>query len=659
MADLNRSGQVQNLEQIRADRRRKGLCETCRIDPVQCYQIKKRFGGLTREKIPLTQPGRVFNGICLDCNPDQDPDGPRTHNRTDRDRHRHRRDDPHRHRHHHRHSQPYPPHHHQYNAQDPRAVGVGNNNGGKSAAATNRDDGYTRASSLPDDWLKNLGQSLPADLQNLQEDSMNYLDLYNDGIEYEDDQYERQQQHQHKEEEGYEYVEETNMFGEKIMVHKPKHRLRKERSSKKSRRPTGPGSGGKQDIPIHTDKDTCGQRSDERLHRSTEDEEEKNPPGLPSLPGKKFDPNASGGSLESEEPLDALAQLCAQHMKKNNQPVKFDPASKTVLPNTELELQEIGDDATVLSGLTLDTFFQGRNSIATKATRKSSRRDMFSLDAINEASRVSEGSDSAAEASTGPQRSIMSRQIREPAVPNAVDEASNTQDMNKYIEETAPHLMTLRDIVDEIIQVGEDSVAIDVITQALIHDNATSMSQDLALFALTTLWVLVRKSDDNKRKIIFEDATFDVIIEAMQIYRESSAEIQTRGCGVLWSLSMEPNDRKHVAQLGGCEAILNAMLIHIDVDALQVMALGALKVLSFDNIGKTTLRSRGALSTVGDVMKKHLNNPTIQSEGCVILGNLSVDAASQSVVPVSEKEIDVIFKAMLAHPDSLEVHESA
>jgi len=122
---------------------------------------------------------------------------------------------------------------------------------------------------------------------------------------------------------------------------------------------------------------------------------------------------------------------------------------------------------------------------------------------------------------------------------------------------------------------------------------------------------------------------------------------------------MTPADRKHVSQLGGCEAILNAMLAHVNVVALQVMALGALKVLSFDNISKNLLRSRGALSIVGDVMQRHLENTTIQSEGCVTLGNLSVDSASQSVIPVSLTVIDVIIKAMLGHPDSLEVHESA
>ena len=101
------------------------------------------------------------------------------------------------------------------------------------------------------------------------------------------------------------------------------------------------------------------------------------------------------------------------------------------------------------------------------------------------------------------------------------------------------------------------------------------------------------------------------------------------------------------------------MLVHIDEDDLQVMALGAFKVLSFDNIGKSTLRSQGTLSIVADIMQKHLRNPTIQSEGCVILGNLAVDNANHFVAPVTEKEVDAVIRGILAHPDSLEVHEAA
>jgi len=235
--------------------------------------------------------------------------------------------------------------------------------------------------------------------------------------------------------------------------------------------------------------------------------------------------------------------------------------------------------------------------------------------------------------------------------------------MESYLESSAPHLLTLREIVGECTQAGADDAAIDTVTQALIHDNATSMSMDLALFCLTTLWVLARKSDENKRKIIFEESTFDAIIEAMQIYRESSdrarsAEIQNRACCVLWSLSMDPHHRRHVAQGGGCEAILNAVRLDHDNQDLQVVALGALKVLSFDDGGKSTLRQRGTPAVVAGVMRNHIGNPTVQSEGCVILGNLATSESS-FVAPVGAREVGAVIDGMLAHPDSLEVQEAA
>ena len=45
-----------------------------------------------------------------------------------------------------------------------------------------------------------------------------------------------------------------------------------------------------------------------------------------------------------------------------------------------------------------------------------------------------------------------------------------------------------------------------------------------------------------------------------------SAEVQSKACGALWSLSMNPSYRKDVAQLGGCQAIVKAMLNHCSSD---------------------------------------------------------------------------------------------
>jgi len=242
--------------------------------------------------------------------------------------------------------------------------------------------------------------------------------------------------------------------------------------------------------------------------------------------------------------------------------------------------------------------------------------------------------------------------ICEPEVP--------VQDFEDYQESSAPDISTLQNIVNDCVKAGNDEGAIDVVTPGLIQDNSLSISFDVPLFCLTTLWVLARKSEENKRKIIVDGATLDSIIEVMLIYRHMSVEIQTRACGLLWVLSMEPKDRVYVVQSGGCDAILKAMSAYMENDALQVMALGALKVLSSSSHSKKAMDSKKTLSVVSDVMQKHVyNNPTIQSEGCVILGNLAVSDADQFVHTVSEKEISAVVNGILANPDELDVHEAA
>lgn len=242
--------------------------------------------------------------------------------------------------------------------------------------------------------------------------------------------------------------------------------------------------------------------------------------------------------------------------------------------------------------------------------------------------------------------------IWEPEVP--------VQDYENYQESSAPDIATLQNIVNDCVNAGNDEGAIDVVTPGLIQDNSLSISFDVPLFCLTTLWVLANKSEENKRKIIVDGATLDSIIEVMLIYRHMSVEIQTRACGLLWALSMEPKDRVYVAQSGGCDAILKAMSAYMENDALQVMALGALKVLSSSSHSKKAMDSKKTLSIVSDVMQKHVyNNPMIQSEGCVILGNLAVSDADQFVHTVSEKEITAVVNGILANPDELDVHEAA
>ncbi|EED95504.1 predicted protein [Thalassiosira pseudonana CCMP1335] len=646
--EFNSSGQVKSVEQIRQDRLRNGYCETCRIDPIQRFEIRRRMGGVIRERVALTRPGRVYNGICLKCHPDQDPD---TTTRQSGERTR-------RHHHHHRRHK-----RHEDDHQAPR---------GDNRRDAFENDPWLRASSVPslsgegvavNNQLtrqgahRDLRSSLPPNAElGLGRMTLGREDSNPDDITSYDD--------------GNGMVKEVvvNCFGEEVVVEKPRRRVERRRMRhshraqdedqnqgrdqwaddrygsptiprrEQVRAPSPPPNvtPKRQEYTYSQPRSPVPSRYFDRQQSSSSFEDQK----MPSNPSYKreedMNRNKNLADVTDDEPMDTLAMLIAQHCALNPQATtKFVPGSAAIMPNSELVLDDLEDDPSVL---TMPTVFKDDGSLMEKSVPRLQHTGE-SLSIISEAS--------SREVSRTNRRSVASHEIREPDM--------RPQD---YLQSSAPDIATLREVVSDCIQANSDGGAIDVVTQALIHDNSTSMSVDLALYCLTTLWVLARKSDANKRKIIMEDATFDAIIEAMQIHAESSAEIQTRACGVLWSLSMDENDRKNIAQLGGCQAILHAMLVFMEEESVQVMALGALKVLSFDSTGKGKLRLQDASVVVADSMEKHMNNPTVQSEGCAIICNLAMES-NQTVQRVNEKEIAAIVSAILAHPDSLDVHEGA
>jgi len=229
---------------------------------------------------------------------------------------------------------------------------------------------------------------------------------------------------------------------------------------------------------------------------------------------------------------------------------------------------------------------------------------------------------------------MIMHQIRESGIPHAA--AVPAQDMERYLYSASPNVKAVREFVEMCDAAGLDEEAIGALKLALIHDNATSTNEGLAMLCLTELLVLAGKGCDNRRMMIFDDSgisTFDAIMESAQFY-PGSTEIQHKVCALLRLLSMEY--KKHVARNGGCNAILDAMRIHTEVDALQVTAMDALEVLSCDSVGASTLLSRAGMSIVADVMRAHESNSDIRTRGRAILGNLTVDGESRFAAPVSE-----------------------
>ena len=312
---------------------------------------------------------------------------------------------------------------------------------------------------------------------------------------------------------------------------------------------------------------------------------------------------------QQAEEMDVLEQCVAQYMERNQVIPTFQPGT-AFIPNSELAVNERKTDFSVL---TMPTVFLGSSqSVASTPNGES-----------------------------------------QPAAG-----ASNSSKLEPIHELT--DLDSVRNAVNDYLQNESDAKAIEAISSALTE----SSGEDVVVFCLNNLWALVRKSDENKRNVLFgfnedtrdEETPFGAIIGTMLAFVETSSEIQTKACAVLWSLSVIPEYRNDVAQLGGCEAILQAMLWHTDNESLQVMALGALNVLSRNAIGKTKLNQGGASLIAADVMINHTRNEEIQSTGCGVICNL---AAGQFVGNVTEREVSALLNSIISHPTSCRLHKDA
>jgi hypothetical protein len=589
--ELSAAGQVKSGAQIRAERIRKGFCSTCNpaSNPTKCYEIKKRFGGLKREEIPLTVKGKVLNGLCLKCHPAQDPD-----------------------------RRPESP----------------NQNGTHSTRRVHNSDRVPPLQTSNTRLYNNNNRSAPPVME--QE-----LDISGPDVEI---------------------IEEVtqNVYGETIIVEKPRVVTRavevnaEEKEEITMNNDEAAQKSDSKNSSMHVEASSSHNESDNRaqLGATNNGSEEVENSAIERAAAELLLQAAAGNGEGGLTAIQRALQLaCQQNPQLAKEIRKFTPGEgeKGFVPDSWLSIEEQSvnseiTDPTYMAGTVVSekthTLEGGNVNTARDATRLYSREN--GLSAITE---VAESDGRPSDASIQ-QRSIVSHQIREP-------------DVGEYFE-APPDLSNFQEVIDMCVNSGEEgeNSAIGMITDELIQDNGTRRNVDMALYCLHTLWILARRSDVNKQSILLEGNTFEAIIETMEIHSNTSVDIQTKACGLMWSLAMEQKDRKHVAELRGCEAVMNASMSYLENESLQVMALGALKVLSFHPTGKMKLRHHGAASIVAQIMSKHTQNPTIVSEGCVIISNLATEADG-FVRPVSTEEIDAVLVAILSHPDDEKVVQVA
>ena len=440
---------------------------------------------MLRERIALNIPGKVHNGTCLVCHPDQDPDQERRKKKKKKKNTSGRERDQRRDRDHRRHHDDR-----RYNDQRDNRRGAGS--GQPYSADAFRGDDWVRSHSTPEierqpgqpQSRRDLVQSLPSDIDSLDiQDEEYYED--NEPVEYEE-------------------VVEYNIFNEPVVVRKPKPRQKKRSGRRDGRRvdsspPNSPKPTGRRDRRregesppnspnYHSPRQQSHRHQQHEYRRATpqapsplnyeEKEEIQSPEDWEDYPtqqsphsphGQNYDhhhlpppprppyafnegqnippvpalaPAESASQCSGWEEMDELEREIARRVFKR--PETFVPGTTNVMQNAFLECPD-RDRMDEISVMTPDTCFVGQQSVASIGV---SRRTNLTA--------ISEGLSSGA--SSGRKRSLQSHQIHEPAA---------VQDMESYLENSAPHLMTVRESVGTCTEIGEDAQAIDVVTQSL------------------------------------------------------------------------------------------------------------------------------------------------------------------------------------------------
>jgi ribosomal protein L32 len=243
-----------------------------------------------------------------------------------------------------------------------------------------------------------------------------------------------------------EMVEEviTNILGETMIVMKPKKRKKKDRT--------------KRSHYNHQMVDVDEEQSHSHLHQPAH------------IPSKNAEEEGS------DDGKDELQRLVDSYFETSEETPKMDPDS--FVPGAELFVE---DDPSVFSAMTMPTVFADDGTVISRLTRShrttvgKSEEGEKNMPVIRERTSANSGSHS------GSHRSVASHQLREPP--------TESEDYLQSADKLSPDIDAVRDIVKDCMQINSDEQAIEVVRQALMGTESLA----LALFCLTTLWVLVRK----------------------------------------------------------------------------------------------------------------------------------------------------------------------
>jgi hypothetical protein len=139
-------------------------------------------------------------------------------------------------------------------------------------------------------------------------------------------------------------------------------------------------------------------------------------------------------------------------------------------------------------------------------------------------------------------------------------------------------------------------------------------------------------------------------VAAMSQNLESEG-LQKAGCKLFWMLALQSDENKiQLAQHGGVQAIILAMVSHIMSSAIQKEALTALKHISRLTRNKEVLQRYDAMGAIRLAICGNLEEPFVVCAALSALNDIAVDGVTSEVMTIDDDILKCVLQAMRTHP---------
>ena len=219
-------------------------------------------------------------------------------------------------------------------------------------------------------------------------------------------------------------------------------------------------------------------------------------------------------------------------------------------------------------------------------------------------------------------------------------------------EEAAGILEHVQGFVDELLQTPDvDSNFLAEVVLGAMREHRTKLQ--VQVYCLRTIWDICKEDDKNKEACMASSAPSD-IMQAMKEFPQALA-IQEKGCGAIWSLGVNTDNRVILVRLGACERVVMALREFASNESLARTAIGALRTLSPELEARESFKPLKASECTVRAMEFHRHSVSIQRDGCAFLSNCAVNIEKQFVAVVPLEELDAVVQAMQAHRNEVAV----